>query len=63
MKLNTIEFLAMNNPIRRLAQEKYEVRILKKMTSKENLFKASHVGGLSTNGVKFSRVSIAELIQ
>lgn len=33
MKLNRLEFLAMNNPMRALIQEKYELKILRNMTS------------------------------
>jgi len=33
MKLNRIEFMLMNNPLRALIQEKYELNILRKMSS------------------------------
>ncbi len=35
MKLNKLEFLAMNNPVRAFIQENYEVRILRAMASKK----------------------------
>ena len=36
MKLNKIEFIATNNPIRAFIQEKYELKILRAMTPVEN---------------------------
>jgi len=36
MKLNRLEFIAMNNPVRAYIQEKYEIRILRSMTQAVN---------------------------
>jgi ubiquinone/menaquinone biosynthesis C-methylase UbiE len=44
MKLNKLEFLAMNNPIRAFIQEKYELKILYEMTSIKNIQTALEIG-------------------
>jgi len=52
MKLNTLEFLAMNNPIRAFIQEKYELKILRAMTSVKNAQIALEIGCGNGNGSK-----------
>jgi len=52
MKLNKIEFLAMNNPIRAFIQEKYELKILRAMTSVKNAQMALEIGCGTGNGSK-----------
>ncbi len=44
MKLNRIEFFLMNNPLRAFIQEKYEARILRAMSSIENIDRALEIG-------------------
>ncbi len=52
MKLNKLEFLAMNNPIRALIQEKYEIKILRVMTSIKDPQIALEIGCGNGNGTK-----------
>lgn len=52
MKLNKIEFVAMNNPIRRFIQDKYEVKILKNITSIKDINIVLEIGCGSGNGTK-----------
>lgn len=52
MKLNKIEFAAMNNLIRRFIQNKYEIRILKNITSMNNVNAVLEIGCGSGNGTK-----------
>ena len=52
MKLNKIEFLAMNNPIRAFIQEKYELKILRAMTSVKNAQMVLEIGCGSGKGSK-----------
>jgi ubiquinone/menaquinone biosynthesis C-methylase UbiE len=52
MKLNKLEFLAMNNPIRAFIQEKYELKILRAMTSINNPQIALEIGCGNGNGTK-----------
>ncbi len=44
MRLNKIEFLAMNNPLRAIIQEKYELKILRNMTNIRNINCALEIG-------------------
>ena len=44
MKLNKLEFLLMNNPIRAFVQETYEVRVLRGMTSIGKVERALEIG-------------------
>ena len=44
MKLNKLEFLAMNNPIRAFIQDKYELKILRAMTSMKNAQMVMEIG-------------------
>jgi ubiquinone/menaquinone biosynthesis C-methylase UbiE len=55
MILNTIEFYAMNNPVRRIIQEKYEIRILRKMSLIKNIGTALEIGCGSGNGSRLIR--------
>jgi ubiquinone/menaquinone biosynthesis C-methylase UbiE len=50
MKLNRLEFLAMNNPLRAYIQEKYELQILRTMTSVKNIQTALEIGCGNGNG-------------
>jgi ubiquinone/menaquinone biosynthesis C-methylase UbiE len=50
MKLNKLEFLAMNNPIRAFIQDKYELKILRAMTSAQNAQMVLEVGCGNGNG-------------
>lgn len=52
MKLNQLEFLAMNNPIRAFIQEKYEIKILREMTSIKNPQIVLEIGCGNGNGTK-----------
>ena len=52
MKLNKLEFLAMNNLIRALIQEKYELKILRSMASINNPQIALEIGCGNGNGTK-----------
>jgi ubiquinone/menaquinone biosynthesis C-methylase UbiE len=44
MKLNKLEFLLMNNPIRAFVQERHEVRVLRDMTSIGKVERALEIG-------------------
>jgi ubiquinone/menaquinone biosynthesis C-methylase UbiE len=50
MKLNYLEFIAMNNPVRRFVQEKYELKILRKISSVKDIDIALEIGCGSGNG-------------
>jgi ubiquinone/menaquinone biosynthesis C-methylase UbiE len=52
MKVNNLEFLAMNNPVRAFIQEKYEVKILKSMASKTDFQVVLEVGCGNGTGTK-----------
>jgi ubiquinone/menaquinone biosynthesis C-methylase UbiE len=52
MKLNKLEFLAMNNPLRAYIQENYELRIFRNMTSVENIQRALEIGCGNGHGTK-----------
>jgi trans-aconitate methyltransferase len=52
MKLNKIEFLLMNNPIRALIQETHEVSVLRGMTSIGNIDRALEIGCGNGHGTK-----------
>ena len=52
MKLNKLEFLAMNNPIRRSIQEQYELKILREMTSLRKPQLVLEIGCGSGNGCR-----------
>lgn len=52
MKLNRIEFLLINNPVRRIIQEYYEIKTLKKMSVAKNIEKALEIGCGSGFGAK-----------
>ena len=61
MKLKTLEFNSMNNPIRRLIQDKYELKILSQISSIKNIDNALEIGcgsGYGTHLIKstFSRI-------
>lgn len=52
MKLNKIEFMLMNNPIRAFVQDIHEVRILRKMSAIESIDKALEIGCGNGNGTR-----------
>src|SRR5271157_6253713 len=52
MILNMIEFYAMNNPVRRVIQERYEIKILRKMSPIKNIGTALEIGCGSGNGAR-----------
>lgn len=52
MKLNNLEFLLMNNPIRAYVQENYELPILRKMISLDKFESILEIGCGSGNGTK-----------
>lgn len=52
MKLNKLEFILMNNPIRAFVQEKHEIRILRNMTSITDIDRALEIGCGNGNGTK-----------
>ncbi len=52
MKLNKIEFIAMNNPIRAVIQEYYELPILRNMITIDNIDKALEIGCGNGHGSK-----------
>ena len=52
MKLNRLEFLLMNNPIRAYAQEKYELPILMSMLSATTFSSVLEIGCGNGNGTK-----------
>jgi ubiquinone/menaquinone biosynthesis C-methylase UbiE len=55
MKLNRFEFLLMNNPVRAFVQERYEVRVLRRMTSIANIDRALEIGCGNGHGAKLIR--------
>ncbi len=55
MRLNKLEFLAMNNPVRGFIQENYELRILRGMTSLENIQTALEIGCGNGTGTRLIR--------
>ena len=52
MKLNKLEFIAMNNPIRAAVQEHYELPMLKSMITVEGIDKALEIGCGNGHGTK-----------
>jgi ubiquinone/menaquinone biosynthesis C-methylase UbiE len=52
MKLNKIEFIAMNNPIRAAVQEHYELPMLKSMITVNGIDKALEIGCGNGHGTK-----------
>ncbi len=52
MKLNRLEFLLMNNPMRAFVQEMHEVRVLRGMTSIGNIERALEIGCGNGHGTK-----------
>ena len=52
MKLNKLEFIAMNSPIRAFIQERYELRILRSMTIRKNFQSVLEIGCGNGNGTK-----------
>ncbi|HVO67518.1 MAG TPA: class I SAM-dependent methyltransferase [Syntrophales bacterium] len=52
MKLNKIEFIAMNNPIRAAIQEHYELPMLRSMITVDNIYKALEIGCGNGHGTK-----------
>ena len=52
MKLNNIEFMLMNNPLRAIIQDEYELKILRKISSIKNIDKALEIGCGNGNGTK-----------
>jgi ubiquinone/menaquinone biosynthesis C-methylase UbiE len=52
VKLNKLEFIAMNSPIRSVIQERYELRILRSMTLKRNIQSVLEIGCGNGNGTK-----------
>jgi ubiquinone/menaquinone biosynthesis C-methylase UbiE len=52
MKLNRLEFIAMNSPIRAFIQERYELKILRSMTLKKNFQSVLEIGCGNGNGTK-----------
>lgn len=52
MKLNKIEFFLMNNPLRDYIQEKYELPVLRRMTTLEKIDSALEIGCGNGNGTK-----------
>jgi ubiquinone/menaquinone biosynthesis C-methylase UbiE len=52
MKLNKLEFMAMNNPIRAFVQEKYELNILRAMTSLKGMESVLEIGCGNGTGTK-----------
>lgn len=52
MKLNRIEFMLMNNPLRAVIQEYYEARILRSLSSTMNADRALEIGCGNGNGTK-----------
>lgn len=52
MKLNRLEFVLMNNGLRNIIQEKYELKILRKLSSTQNINRALEIGCGNGNGSK-----------
>ncbi len=52
MKLNKIEFILMNNPLRAFIQDKYELKMLRKMSSTGDIENALEIGCGNGNGTK-----------
>ena len=52
MKLNKLEFMAMNNPVRAFVQEKYELNILRAMTSLKGIDSVLEIGCGNGTGTK-----------
>jgi ubiquinone/menaquinone biosynthesis C-methylase UbiE len=52
MKLNKLEFMAMNNPVRAFVQEKYELKILRAMTSLKGIESVLEIGCGNGTGTK-----------
>jgi ubiquinone/menaquinone biosynthesis C-methylase UbiE len=55
MKLNAIEFIAMNNPVRRFIQDRYELPILRAMSPPRDIETALEIGCGSGHGTKLIR--------
>lgn len=55
MKLNRLEFLAMNNPVRAIVQERYELKILRSMTTLKNPVSVLEIGCGNGTGSKLIR--------
>jgi ubiquinone/menaquinone biosynthesis C-methylase UbiE len=52
MKLNKLEFMAMNSPVRYFIQERYELRILRSMGSKKSFQSVLEIGCGNGNGTR-----------
>ena len=52
MKLNKLEFMAVNNPVRAAVQEKYEIKILRSMSSIKTIDAALEIGCGNGYGTK-----------
>jgi ubiquinone/menaquinone biosynthesis C-methylase UbiE len=50
MKLNYLEFIAMNNPVRRYIQDKYELKILREISTVKEIDTALEIGCGSGHG-------------
>ncbi len=55
MKLNKLEFVLMNNPIRGLIQERHEIRILRNMTAITDIESALEIGCGNGHGTRLIR--------
>lgn len=52
MKLNNIEFILMNNPVRAFIQDKYELKMMRKMSLVSDMENALEIGCGNGNGTK-----------
>ena len=59
MKLNKIEFMLMNNPLRAFIQDKYDLKNLRKMSSIKNINKALEIGCGNGNGTRLIKKHFA----
>ncbi len=55
MKLNALEFLLMNNPVRAFSQEHYELKIMKSLATIGNIENALEIGCGNGNGTRLIR--------
>lgn len=55
MKLNTLEFLLMNNPVRTFIREHYEMKMMRKMSTKNKVHKVLEIGCGNGSGTRIIR--------
>jgi ubiquinone/menaquinone biosynthesis C-methylase UbiE len=59
MKLNRLEFLLMNNPLRRAVQQRFEIRVLRALSPRRPIASALEIGCGSAHGARLIREHFA----